>query len=463
VLGPDPGSFRDPASRVFDVDGRIVRVLGAEAADDFAALEGAGFYGDAVAAGEIVGTRRLDAVPPGIEGDWVAALEHDRIPVISYPYEWPFEMLRDAALLTLSLTERAIAAGMITKDATPYNVQFVGTRPTFIDVGSFEALRPGEVWFGHRQFCQSFLNPLLLQSRRNIPYQPWMRGSLEGITPADTSAMLHLREKLHGGAFINVLLQARLERRLAKSERDVREEGKKAGLNPKILASQVRGLHKSVSRLRWRSGESEWSSYSEREHYGDADLAAKSDMVQRVAAQRQRSQVLDLGANDGYFTELTLPHTDYAVAVDADAVVVDRLYRHLRERGERKVLPLTVDLADPPGGIGWRGRERSAFADRVRPDLVLFLAVVHHMAITRTVPLDEIVEQLAAWDAEVVAEFPLPDDPKVQRLMRSKRDRSFDRYSPDVWEAAVARRFDVVEQQTLPSGTRVLSHLRPRG
>ena len=128
----------------------------------------------------------------------------------------------------------------------------------------------------------------------------------------------------------------------------------------------------------------------------------------------------------------------------SDPVVVDRLYRHLKERDERKILPLYVDLADPPGGIGWRGRERPAFIDRVQPDLVLFLAVVHHLAITRTVPLDEIAELLRGWDAEIVAELPLPNDPKVEFLMRSKRDRSFERYNQDEWEAAIGRRFDVV-------------------
>ncbi len=461
--GPDPGSFRDPASRVFDLDGRVLRALGEEAADDFAALEGSRLYADALATGDVVATHRLDAVPDGVDGEWVAALEHDRIPVISYPYEWTFEMLRDAALLTLTLTERAIDEGLITKDATPYNVQFAGCHPTFIDVGSFEQLRRGEVWFGYRQFCQLFLNPLLLQAKRRIPFQPWLRGSLEGITPADAASTLRTRDKLRGGAFTNVVLHARLEQRYAASDRDLRAEGKAAGLGPVILKAQVRKLRKAVTKLRWKPGESEWSGYSERAHYGDDDLAAKSDLVQRVAAQRHRGQVLDLGANDGYFTDLALPHADYAVAVDADPVVVDMLYRHLRERDERKVLPLTVDLADPSGGIGWRGRERPPFAERVQPDLVLFLAVVHHMAITRTIPLDEIAELLAGWRCEVVAELPLPDDPMVQRLMRSKRDRRFDRYRREEWEAALAPRFEVVEQQTLPSATRVLYHLRPRG
>lgn len=463
MRGPDPGSFRDPGSRVYLLDGEVVRGLGPEAADDFAALEASPLYQAALDAGELVGTHRLDRAPVGIDADgWVAYLAHDAIPVVSYPYEWTFEMLRDAALLTLSLTERALDHGLITKDATPYNVQFVGARPVFIDLGSFERLEKGEPWYGYRQFCALFLNPLLLQARRGIRFNPWLRGALEGIEPAEAAAILRGRDGWRGGALTHVVLHARLERRYADSDRDVRAEIKAAGLGPAIVKAQVRKLRKVVERLRWRSGESEWSKYSDRGHYSDADLRAKSEFVQRIAAQRHRAQVLDLGANDGHFTDLVLPHTDYAVAVDGDAVVVDRLYRRLRERGERKVLPLTLDLADPSGGIGWRGRERAPFADRVHPDLILFLAVVHHLAITHTIPLDEIVAFLAALGAEVVFELPLPGDPMVQRLMGHKRDRRFDRYNRDEAERAIGAAFDVIEREDLPSGTRILYHLRPR-
>jgi len=462
-MGADPGSFRDPSSRVVLEGRRVVRLLDATAAADFDALEASALFADATAAGTIVGTRRLDDVPADAPpGSWVAALEHDRIPTISYPYEWSFAMLHDAALLTLDLTIRALDEGLITKDATPYNVQFVGAAPVFIDLGSFERLTKGEPWFGYRQFCEQFLNPLLLQARRDIPFQPLLRGSIRGVGPSQTVSSLRLRDRLRPSVFTNVSLHARLERRYASAEGDVRSDLEQAGFGPAIIRAQLRKLRKLVSGLDWKAGASTWSEYSDRSHYGDEDLQAKSTFAREVAGQRRRAQILDLGANDGHFSDLVAPDADAVVAVDSDALVIDRLYRRLRERGERKILPLVLDLVDPSGGIGWRNRERPAFVERVEPDLVLCLALVHHLAITDTVPLDEIVAWLAGFGAEVVVELPNRDDPMVQRLLRAKKDRTFERYDQAIFETAVDDHFDTRARVELPSGTRTLYHLSPR-
>jgi hypothetical protein len=461
-MAADPGSFRDPTSRVFVVDGTVLRALDATAAADFEHLEATSFFRDATDAGRIVGTRRAPDVPADLAGGaWVACLEHDAIPVISYPYEWSFAMLRDAALLTLELTLAALDEGLITKDATPYNVQFTGAAPVFIDIGSFERLTKGEPWFGYRQFCEQFLNPLLLQARRDIPFQPLLRGSIHGVGPRETVAALRLSDRLRPSIFTNVSLHARLERRYAGAEGDVRSDLKQAGFGPAIIRAQVEKLRKLVGKLEWAASSSTWSDYSDRSHYGDADLEGKATFVGEVAAQRDRSQILDLGANDGYFSDLVSKSAQTVVAVDSDALVVDRLYRRLRERGERKIVPLVMDLVDPSGGIGWRNRERPAFLERVRPDLVLCLAVVHHLAITNTVPLEEVVAWLRDFDAEVVVEFPTRDDPMVQRLLKAKKDRTFERYDQGIFERALDAHFETRTRTKLPSGTRTLYHVTP--
>jgi hypothetical protein len=263
--------------------------------------------------------------------------------------------------------------------------------------------------------------------------------------------------------FAHVGLHAWAERHYGKTTRDVRGEMKSAGMGPAVIRAQVRRLRKVVLRLDWNAPETAWSDYSDRTHYTDADLAAKEDFVRRAAGQRRRAQVLDLGANDGRFTEAVMDSADYAIAADRDDAAVDVLYRRLRDRREHRILPLCIDLGDPTGSFGWRARERSAFFDRVRPDLVLFLAVIHHLVVTDSVPIDEVVAMLASLRAETVLEFPTPDDPMVQRLGSSKKDRKVARYDLATLDAALTRHaLDVVEQTTLPSGTRVLYQLRPR-
>ncbi len=459
---PDPGSFRDPTNRVLLDGERILRGLDAIAAADHAALVSSGFLGRGIEAGTIVGTRTLPAVPPELAGQgWDVVLEHERIPVLSYPYEWTFSMLRDAALLELDLTAAALDEGFITKDATPYNVQFVGTHPVHIDVGSFEPLTPGSPWFGYRQFCEQFLFPLVLCARRGITHHAALRGSLRGVSPATCAASLRWRDRMRPSLFIHVALHAKADRRRVGDGRDVRSELKAAGLGPDVLKAQVRRLRRTVAGLEWRAASSTWSDYSDRQHYADEALQAKGAFVKRVAGTRRRRQVLDLGANDGYFTELVLADADHAVAVDQDSLVVEQLYRRLRQRDERRVLPLVVDLADPAGALGWRNRERSAFVERVRPDLVLCLALIHHLAITDSIPLEEVVDLLGDLRSEVVLEFPLPDDPMVQRLMAQKKDRDVPRYDVARLEAALDGRFEVVERSSLD--TRLLYHLRPKG
>ena len=185
--------------------------------------------------------------------------------------------------------------------------------------------------------------------------------------------------------------------------------------------------------------------------------------MRTAAARQRRRQVLDIGANDGRFSDAVLEHADSVVALDADPLVVDHLYRSLRERHDERIVPVCMDIASMSVPAGWRGQERPGFTDRVKPDLVLALAVVHHLAVTDSVPLDEVAAMLRDFGSDVVVEFPTPDDQMVRRLARMKKAGVVDRYTLDVFEAAIESRFEVIERVTLPSATRILFHLQPRG
>ena len=459
----DPGSFRDPTSRVYLAGDRVLRGLDAETAAAFDQLAASSFFTAALESGDVVGTRRVEAGPtdrPAVDG-WAAVLEHDRVDVITYPYEWSFGMLRDAALLQLRLTAAAIDEGFITKDATPYNVQFVGSRPTFIDVGSFEPLRVGEPWYGYRQFCQLFLNPLLLQAYRDLPFQLMLRGSLEGISPTVTASLLRRRDRFRRSTFAHVTMHARAERRFADNTSDVKGQMAAAGHGPRLLAAQVANLTRAVEGLRWKAASSTWSDYTERKHY-EGELSHKEDFVRRAVATVAPTQVLDLGANDGHFSAIAAERAERVLAVDSDHLVIERLYQRLRESGDDKIIPMVMDLADPSPARGWQGQERSSFTERAASDLVLCLAVVHHLALSSTVPFDLIVDFLADLGPRVVVEFPHREDPMVQRLLANKRDGLFDSYDLDHWERALARRFTVEEQVELPSGNRTLYRVTRR-
>jgi hypothetical protein len=464
TAAPDAGSFRDPLTRVF-LDGTAVwRGLSVEALADYQALQSKPFFKSALDRGDLVGTELATESP--LSGEWAGVLRHARLDVWSYPYEWSFEMLRDAARLQLDLTRKALADGLITKDASAYNVQFVGARPVFIDVGSFERLRKGEPWAGYRQFCELFLNPLYIQAICDVPFQPLLRGHIDGVTPEVAAAIIGKRGRFRKGVFSNVRLHARAERKYADAdrERDVRAELKSAGFGPALIDAQLRNLEKAVEQLKWKRQGSIWSSYTERGHYTDRDLEAKSRFVaEAVTRIGGGPTVLDLGANDGHFSRVAVDAgASTAIAVDSDHLVVDRLYRQLREKGERRIIPLVIDLADPSPALGWRSSERPSFTSRMNVDLVLCLAVVHHLALTNNVPLDEIMAYLADFNAPLVVEFPHRDDPMAARLLARKRAGLFDSYDIDHWEKVLEQRFTITERIVLPSGTRTLYRGEPR-
>ncbi len=461
----DPGSFRDWDSRVFYDDGRVLRALSADGLRDWNALSESTLFAEAVESGDLVATTQVDepALITSLPGNAPAAvLEHERVPFISYPYEWSFSMLRDAALLQLDLLGRALAENLTTKDASSYNVQWRGAKPVFIDVGSFERLPEGEPWQGYRQFCMLFLNPLLLQAYKGIAFQPWLRGRLEGITPTEARAAMSFRDRFRRGVMTHVVLHSRLERRHAESSRDVKSELKRAGFRKELILANVRGLSRLVARLDWKPGRTEWSEYGETTSYTDADAERKAAFVREVVHSREWGLAWDIGCNVGRHALIAGENARYVVAVDGDAAVVDRMYRSLRADGRTDVLPLVADVTDPSPGLGWRGRERLPLEARGKPDLTLCLAVLHHVAISGNVPVPEFLSWLRELGTAVVIEFPTRDDPRVAALLARKRPGAHPDYDREPFERALAERFEVERSEVLSSGTRILYFARPR-
>jgi hypothetical protein len=343
----------------------------------------------------------------------------------------------------------------VLKDGTPYNVQWRGTEPVFVDVGSFERLREGEPWAGYRQFCTLFLYPLLLQAYRGVEPQPWLRGSLEGIEPAQARALLRGRSRWRRGVLTHVVLHDRLEAKNA--ERDVRTELKKAGFKKELIQANVRRLRRLVERLRPKRGRSPWAGYRETAPYTEEDAQYKERFVREAG---HAALAWDLGCNDGRFSRALT--ADAVVAIDGDERVVGELYTTLRGEGSRTILPLVVDLANASPGLGWRGAERRRLEERGRPDLVLCLALVHHLAIGRNVPFEELVSWLRSLGARLVIEFADRDDPMVERLLARKRQETHESYGRDTFERALFSAFEVSRREVLRSGTRTLYLAAPK-
>lgn len=462
----DPGSFRDPASTVFYAGGDVLRGLNDDAAADWAVMSQAPFFTKAMADGRIVRTEALsDAEAKKLGAQYAAVLRHERVPFVSYAYEWTFSQLQDAALLHLDLLIEALDAGLTMKDGYVYNVQFQGARPTFIDTPSFERSTGGP-WAGYRQFCRTFLFPLMLTAYKGVSFRPLLRGQVDGIDPKQMrNLMSSPLDVLKKGVTKNVLLHSAIEGRMGGDQRGSRAVGedlKKAGFSAEIAKAGARSLRKLVAGMRWETGETIWKDYRQQNSYSDADAAAKQTFVDNALAGHDNRLVWDLGANDGAYSRIAAKHADYVVAADFDEGAIDPLYRALRAENNTKILPLVLDLVDPSPGIGWRNTERRAFFDRAQPDVVLMLALVHHIAISANVPLPQVVEWMASFGARIVVEFVHPEDVQTQRLFANKPEGLFPGYRVDEWERLLAERFTVEKHESLPGGTRTLYLVTPR-
>ena len=457
----EPGSFRDPDSRVFYAGDAVYRALSTEGLDDYRALQEAGLLEDP----RIVATDLVHDAPElgaRLVKETAGVLRHERIPFVSYPYEWTFSMLKDAALLQLDLLLAALERDLVLKDSTPYNVQFRGVRALFVDVGSFERLRPGEPWAGYRQFCMLYLYPLLLQALKGVRFQPWLRGSLEGITATEMRGLMSARDRFRRGLPTHVFLHARLERRYADRGGEVREDLRRAGFRKALIVANVRKLRALVQRLHWDPPAGVWTAYGARNSYSDADVARKEDFVRDAARACSPRLVWDIGANNGRYSRIAAEQARTVVAIDADQGPPELLYRELRDEGDERILPLTIDLADPSPGLGWRGLERGALAVRGRPDLVLALALVHHLTISTNVPVREVVDWLAGLGSALVVEFPTREDPMVKKLLAPKREGLHPDYELGHFERCLAEAFTIDRSERLGSGTRVLFLARPK-
>jgi hypothetical protein len=472
----EAGSYRDREGRVFyGKSGEVFRALSSRALDEWEAVVATNFFERAMTAGKIVHSVRSDATLRDLEnpavssglpaaGGWAGVLQHARIPFVSYPYEWSFGMLQDAALLQLELLQAALAEDFTLKDGTCYNVQWIGVQPTFIDVVSFERLTPGQPWAGYRQFCQTALFPLLIQAYKNVGFHALLRGKLDGITPAECANLMSWRDLLRPGVMTHAWLHARLQGNRTVRDTNLKKALPRAGFDKSLIASYASGLTKIIRRLRW-TPTSHWSGYAAHNTYSASDAQVKADFVRSAANSAPIGLAWDLGCNIGEYSSIIAEFADCVVAMDADHPTVERLYQRLKQspdsRASRKIVPLVANLADPSPNLGWRGTERKSLPERGTPQFTLCLALVHHLVIDAGIPLRELLEWLAGLRTRLVIEFVDRNDPMVKQLLLNRRDQCVD-YDPILFDRWLNEFFDVVRTEKLGSGTRTLYYACPR-
>lgn len=455
---PARGSFRDPAGFVFERDGTLFRQVNEVFSADFDHLISSGLYEQLVGDGLLVPHEEADVEPAAPNAYKV--LRPRRLPFISYPYEWSFGQLKAAALATMDIQSIALDHGMSLRDASAYNIQFVGADPLLIDTLSFERLNEGVPWIAYRQFCQHFLAPLALMSAVDVRLGQLSRIHLDGI-PLDLAAeLLPGRTRMRPGLMMHVHAHARSQRKQADAP--ARREDVEGRFSMRAFRGLIDSLASTIRSLDWEPDRSEWSAYyAEAEHYTDEALEHKRKLVARYVDEIKPSMVWDLGANVGVFSRIAAERGAFVVSLDADISSVELNYLEVRKREESNILPMIVDLTNPSPSIGWGNEERDSLAERGPADLALALALMHHIVIGNNVPFPLFAEVLSRLCRHLVIEFVPKTDPKVQLLLASRED-VFDWYTLESFEGALGEHFSVVAKEDLTESGRILYLMKRR-
>jgi hypothetical protein len=448
---PLPSSYRDPAGFMIHDDGAYKRVVLPAGLDDYQLYMSSGLHAQLVQA--CLTLDHSESPLPAGSG-WAKLLVPEQLRFISYPYEWSFDELKDAALLTLELQERALAHGLSLKDASPYNVQFRGSRPVLIDTLSFERDTPGP-WVAYQQFCEQFLGPLLLMSYVSSQANRYLRVDFDGFPLEMVSRSLPKRSYLRLGPLLHIHLHARVVRgqAVAAPRRETGRRGAKLQL--------AQSLRRTVEGLRPRAAASHWTDYyAEARYYTREGQESKLKEVRALASEVRPSFVFDLGTNTGMFARELAAQGTPCVAFDSDAACVNRLYLSERSAPASRILPLVMDLANPSPGLGFESRAALSLFERPQADLVLCLALIHHLRITCNLPLRRIAECLARLGRWLLIEFVPPEDPAARSLMRR---RTFEDYNTGAFLGAFDCSYTLRKTRPLAGTSRTLYLFERRG
>lgn len=444
-----PSSYRDPSGFMFEKEGILYRQVNNVFREHYDLFIQSGCYNHFVEKGQLISHQSITENLSGT-ADCYLTLKPEKINFISYPYEWSFDMLKDAALLTLQMTKEAMSFGLILKDATPYNTQWHNGKIVFIDTLSFEKYNETEPWIAYRQFCESFLGPLLLMHHHKLPLQQLLLAYPEGIPLAIVKKLLPGRSGLSLYTYLHIYVHANMA--AGKKKNSTR----KTAFTKQKMLNVIGSLESLITKLQFSQQESTWSAYydeaGQRKDYLDEKKKIITGWVDQFPHIKKAA---DLGANNGEFSRLLAQKNIDVLAADADALCINNLYRQLKSGTIKNIQPLIIDLANPTPAIGVNNEEHSSFIHRCHAELLLVLALVHHLAIGKNIPFEKIAAFCSGIGNYLVIEFIPKQDEKIQLLLSEKKD-IYTMYNEQQFLLAFEKYFQLLNRQPIGESGRIL-------
>lgn len=448
-----PSSFRDPSGFVFSEGRLIYRQVNLIYKDNYELLINSGLYEKLVSSGLLIPHEEVN-LQEARDKYTYKIIKPQLIPFISYPYEWCFSQLKDAALVTLEIQKKALEYGMVLKDASSYNIQFIEGKPVLIDTLSFERYQESTPWKAYKQFCGHFLAPLALMYYVDIRLNQLLRIYIDGLPLELVNRLLPFRAQFNPNIFLHIYLHDKFQRRYSFIPLD--KKTFRTRYNLSSLQGLIASLESSIKKLTWPIKKSQWSDYyPESKSYTQASVNHKKQIVSNFLDGVSPQTAWDLGANTGLFSRIASNKGIFTVAFDNDPFCVEINYQESIKNCETNILPLLLDLTNPSPGIGWENKERMTIFERGPVDVVLALALIHHLAILNNLPFNKIVsffKKLCKW---LIIEFVPKDDEMVKKFL-SVREDIFTDYTKENFEKEFSNAFKIHECVKIRDSKRVL-------
>ncbi|TVL42837.1 SAM-dependent methyltransferase [Brachyspira hyodysenteriae] len=454
-MNRNKSSYRDPSGWVFTYNNEIYRTINSIYKENYDFFISCGLYEELVSKEYIVPhveieQNKLDIV---FNDNVYKVIKPKKIKFITYPYEWSFSQLKDAAILTLKILRIALKYDMILKDASSYNIQFHNGKPIFIDTLSFEKYSGENTWMGYNQFSKHFISPLLLMSYKDVRLNKLLISNIDGIDIDLTNNILSFKNKLNPFIFFNIKMQAKFQKKY--ENKDINADSKKEIGNKKKLINLNTYLQDNINKIKLNLKNTEWGEYYTFTNYNDISFQNKKNLVENFIDYIKPSSLWDFGANNGLFTRIASNKGIDSLAFDIDPLACEYNYNEIKKNNEKNILPVLFDFTNPSPSIGWANSERDSIKYRTKPDVIMALALIHHLAISNNVPLTYIAEYFSSLSKYLIIEFVPKEDSQVQKLLLTRKD-IYHEYTIDHFEKYFTNYYKILKKENISNSKRTL-------
>lgn len=445
----ETSSFRDPDARVFYQNGKIYRKISDKYIKTYEKLMNSGLYERLVAEKLIVPHKKIESDEFIIQPEKV---------FISYPWEWCFSEMKDAALATLKIQKIALEYGMSLKDATPYNIQFLDNNPVLIDTSSFEDFKE-KPWAAYRQFCENFLAPLALIAYTDLSLSNLFLGNINGVSLALAAKLLPWKKRFDFNLLTHIFIHSKMQDKYSDNKKEIKD----VKISKTQLLNIVQNLEDTVKSINLSKYKTEWEEYYSNTNYTDDSFNIKKEIIDEFRLKIQPKNVWDMGCNTGVFSRIFSDNGVKVAAFDIDRLAIEKAYLTVKERDEKNIFPLIFDISNPSPALGFNNAERKTLTDRANDvDLTLALALIHHLRITYSIPFDYLAGYFSKISKYLIIEFVEKEDSKIKTMLLNRED-IFDDYTMENFEAEFSKIYNIIEKRPIPDTKRIIYLMEKKG